>query len=113
MKRHISKLLCIVYLICVLGCITLLVGCVHSRSQRSKDPLLLGQVALSKDKPCSNFGDSFRAIFSTQVINPAAPDDKTPVEGYPGDIAEKVYKDYKAQEEWTVSYTVGETERQQ
>jgi len=46
-----------------------------------------------------DFGQSYTTTFSIQVINPDAPEDKTPVDGYPGEIAEKVYEDYKSFEE--------------
>jgi len=35
------------------------------------------------------------AVFSAQVINPDAPNDRGPLDGYPGDIAERAYTDYK------------------
>ena len=46
-----------------------------------------------------NFGFSYTAMFSMQVINPDAPEDKIPVDGYPGNIAEKVYENYKTLED--------------
>ena len=35
------------------------------------------------------------AVLGAQVINPQAPTDRRPVEGYPGTIAERAYTDYE------------------
>ncbi len=41
------------------------------------------------------FQSYLKAVFTAQVINPDAPVDGNPVEGYPGDIGEKVYRKYR------------------
>jgi len=45
---------------------------------------------LSKD-----FGQSYEAMFFVQTINKNAPEDKSPVDGCPGEIGEKIYEQYK------------------
>lgn len=39
-------------------------------------------------------GRSFEAILLAQAVNPDAPVDKSPVNGCPGIVAEKIYEEY-------------------
>ena len=41
----------------------------------------------------ADYGRSYDALFASQVINPDAPKDRTPVEGMPGYIASQIYND--------------------
>lgn len=41
----------------------------------------------------TDYGRSYDALFASQVINPDAPKDRTPVEGMPGYIASQIYND--------------------
>lgn len=41
----------------------------------------------------ADYGRSYHALFASQVINPDAPKDRTPVEGMPGYIASQIYND--------------------
>lgn len=41
----------------------------------------------------STYGRTSAAMFKAQVINPNAPDDRTPVEGMPGYEAVQIYND--------------------
>ncbi len=45
---------------------------------------------LSKD-----FGQSYEAVLFAQTINKDAPEDKSPVDGCPGEIGERIYEQYK------------------
>lgn len=40
-----------------------------------------------------DYGRSYHALFASQIINPDAPEDRTPVEGMPGYIASQIYND--------------------
>lgn len=56
--------------------------------------LLLSSCAAGNNKHLAlDYGASYRACFASQVINPKAPEDKTPVEGLPGYIATQIYND--------------------
>ena len=93
----------------VIACAFLLGGCAASGEYSKTHSPLLNMAGVEKNAPevssndgkhlSKDFGRSYRAMFSTQVINPDAPEDKTPVDGYPGDIAEKIYEKYKTFED--------------
>ena len=42
-----------------------------------------------------NFGQSYEAMVFAQTINKDAPEDKSPVDGCPGEIGERIYEQYK------------------
>lgn len=68
-----TKKLC--YLAAALTMIILYSGCGHTPQYLTK-----------------NFGESYESAFSSQVINPEAPDDKKPVEALPGTIGTMIYQ---------------------
>ena len=74
--------------------VVFIAGCVHSKPKGGE------------------FGERTRDIFSKQVIHPEAPDDKTPVDGYPGDVAGKAYEDYKSREELEAVYNIDDSDSQ-
>ena len=45
---------------------------------------------LSKD-----FGRSYDAVLYAQAVNPDAPEDRSPVDGCPGEIGERIYEQYR------------------
>ena len=56
-----------------------------------------------------DFGQSYEAMRYAQVVNPKAPKDNTPVDGCPGEVAGKIYSEFKNSygEEMSLAEQVG------
>jgi len=53
--------------------------------------IVLGQGCSRKMNLSGNFGNSYESMFAAQVINPEAPENKVSPDGYPGNMADKIY----------------------
>ncbi len=54
--------------------------------------IFLGQGCRRQMNLSRDFGKRYEKLFSAQVINPDAPENKISPDGYPGRMADKIYK---------------------
>ena len=99
-----------IWIICLLGFGLWMVGCVHDPKSVNQGLSMFREAATTDH---AEVGSKVKQIFSVQTINNDESQKQIPIQGYPGEIAEKVYGDYVSGKEWTVSYDIGETKSQQ